>query len=489
MDLAWVANAAAHDARGAPGASEYCRIAGTEKPLVVPTPREYRGDYAPKKIHKVPRLFIEQYKLESNPFVADAARPVFASHSMRYATLKLDELVNKQVHCLFLSGPAGVGKTTLVRQRFRTLRDVSVSWIKPQCETKEQLLLQLLDDIGPGPVEGNDTELRNILEVFLRHQAGNGRYSYIIADGLERFSDEVLRELEALAQLRLRNRPITYILVLTRSEELVANLLPQYDGGAIARAAHQRLAGFTLDETRAYARTCLRGAGCDWAEELIPDDVIVDIQAFTQGVVGDVNALACTALDAIATRTAGGNRPPKVTRAVLKEAGTALNLRYDASAWATVAEEALSPEAVHLTDPGEVKVEAARLVVSSGRKVVAEIALNRPRMVLGRDESCDISLDSRYVSRYQNLFMETPDGWLLIDLSSTNGCFVNGRRVREHRLRDGDLIAVGHHQLRFSGPHSKAAKTGEFPHIVPIEDNVAETLIVAKPSSPLFGSR
>jgi pSer/pThr/pTyr-binding forkhead associated (FHA) protein len=74
-------------------------------------------------------------------------------------------------------------------------------------------------------------------------------------------------------------------------------------------------------------------------------------------------------------------------------------------------------------------------------------------MVLGRDDSCDISLDSRYVSRFQNLFMETTEGWLLIDLSSTNGCFVNGRRVREHRLRDGDLIAVGQHQMRFAGPN------------------------------------
>ena len=45
---------------------------------------------------------------------------------------------------------------------------------------------------------------------------------------------------------------------------------------------------------------------------------------------------------------------------------------------------------------------------------------------------------------------------MLIDLSSTNGCFVNGRRVREHRLRDGDLIAVGHHQMRFTGPSAKS---------------------------------
>ena len=165
--------------------------------------------------------------------------------------------------------------------------------------------------------------------------------------------------------------------------------------------------------------------------------------------------LCSAALATIAMRSTGSNRQPKVTRAVLKEAGAHLNLRYDASAWAQPIEE-LSPEAVHLTDPSRLRLEAARLIVSSGRAVVAEVALNRPRMVLGRDDSCDISLDSRYVSRFQNLFLETPEGWMLIDLSSTNGCFVNGRRIREHHLRDGDLIAVGHHQMRFTGPSAKA---------------------------------
>jgi len=397
-------------------------------------------------------LFLEQYKLESNPFVADAARPVFASHSMRYAALKLEDLINKKIHCLFLSGPAGVGKGTLVRKRFAQLRNISLTWIDPSCETHEELLQKLLADIGPGAIEGGPDELRHILEVFLRHQAAHGRFCYVVADAIERVSAPVLRELERLAQLRLRNRPIISFLALTRNEDLVANLIPQYEGGPLARVAHQRLSGFTLDETRAYVRTCLRGAGCDWAAELMPDDVIIDIQAFTQGVVGDINALCCAALDAVAARSTGGNRQPRVTRALLKEIAMEINLRYDASAWMQPAEETLSPVAVHLSDPGALRIEAARLIVSSGKSILAEVTLDRPRMVLGRDDSCDISLDSRYVSRFQNLFMETADGWLLIDLSSTNGCFVNGRRIREHRLRDGDLIAIGQHQMRFAGP-------------------------------------
>ena len=140
-----------------------------------------------------------------------------------------------------------------------------------------------------------------------------------------------------------------------------------------------------------------------------------------------------------------------MTAPLVTRAAKSLNLRYDPAFWRDIG-DALSPESIHQSDPAELTVQAAQLLVTSRGQVVAEIKLNRPRMVLGRDQSCDISLDSSYVSRYQNLFMETTGGWMLIDLSSTNGCYVNGRRVSQHELQDGDIIAVGNHQISFVGP-------------------------------------
>ncbi|HEX5420449.1 MAG TPA: FHA domain-containing protein, partial [Gammaproteobacteria bacterium] len=104
-----------------------------------------------------------------------------------------------------------------------------------------------------------------------------------------------------------------------------------------------------------------------------------------------------------------------------------------------------------------------RLLVTNGGDDLAEVTLDRPRLVLGRDEACDITFESAYLSRYQSLFMETSSGWLLIDLNSTNGSFVNGRRVREHALRDGDLIAIGQYQLRFVWPDGDGRTPAERP--------------------------
>jgi hypothetical protein len=272
-----------------------------------------------------------------------------------------------------------------------------------------------------------------------------------VADAVDRESLAVIKEIEALVQMRLRGIPAVHCLLTTSNEELVTQFQIRNETGGRIGWHHQRHIGFTLEETEAYLRSSLRGAGCEWFDELIPGELIFEIQSFTQGIVGHIDALLRESMDALAQASVDSIRQKSLDVGILKAAAAGLRLRYDAAAWKVQHEEVLLPSAVHQSRREALRIEAATLAVSSGGRKIAEVTLNRPRMVLGRDASCDISLDSNYVSRYQNLFMATEEGWMLIDLNSTNGCFVNGRKVLEHKLRDGDLITLGQHHIRFSG--------------------------------------
>ena len=406
-------------------------------------------------------MFLEPYRLEENPFAADRLRPVYRSLSFEYAAGKIAQLVSGQLQCLFLSGPAGIGKTLLIDKEIVPQEGLAICRIQAGEDKPKRVLEKLLTDLGPGLVPGTPVELRNILHVFLRHQAARGRRSLVIADGVERDAIDVVKEIEALVQLRLRGVSAVQLLLTTRNEELVAQFRSRNEPGHHFKSHHQRLNGFTMEETEAYLRSSLQGAGSEWFDELIPKELVLEIQAFSQGVVGNIDALCREALGLLAQRSTGSIRQQSLDVGMLKEAAGKLRLRYDASAWKVQHEEVLLPSAVKQSRRDSLRIEAARLSVSSGGRTVAEVTLNRPRMVLGRDKNCDISLDSSYVSRYQNLFMETPEGWVLIDLNSTNGCFVNGRRVSEHKLRDGDLITLGQHHIRFSG--QSAEESGSDP--------------------------
>jgi hypothetical protein len=73
------------------------------------------------------------------------------------------------------------------------------------------------------------------------------------------------------------------------------------------------------------------------------------------------------------------------------------------------------------------------------------------RVVIGRSRECDIRLDDGNVSRrHVELVREGPSEWVLVDLGSTNGTEVNGRKVQRRTvLDDGDRITIGSTELVF----------------------------------------
>jgi len=91
----------------------------------------------------------------------------------------------------------------------------------------------------------------------------------------------------------------------------------------------------------------------------------------------------------------------------------------------------------------------ACLVMIVGTEIGKRIALEQPSLVLGRSSSADVHLDLDNVSRSHATIERTKQGWILKDLDSTNGTFVNELGVRERMLRDGDQIRIGRATLKF----------------------------------------
>jgi pSer/pThr/pTyr-binding forkhead associated (FHA) protein len=91
----------------------------------------------------------------------------------------------------------------------------------------------------------------------------------------------------------------------------------------------------------------------------------------------------------------------------------------------------------------------ARLVLSLDGQVMAEYNMNKERYTIGRLPDNDIRIDNPAVSGHHSLIINILNDSFLEDLNSTNGTYVNGKLIKKHALQHGDVITVGHHQLRF----------------------------------------
>lgn len=92
------------------------------------------------------------------------------------------------------------------------------------------------------------------------------------------------------------------------------------------------------------------------------------------------------------------------------------------------------------------------LTVSLKGREVRTLRFDQDQVVIGRDSNADVRLDNAGVSRTHALIRRTGDQFVLLDQGSSNGTSLQGQRVAERRILDGDRIQIGKFEIAVSLP-------------------------------------
>jgi len=88
------------------------------------------------------------------------------------------------------------------------------------------------------------------------------------------------------------------------------------------------------------------------------------------------------------------------------------------------------------------------LIRTTGNTDFVHVLGRRTR--IGRGSDNELVLDTKHISRYHAVLLAGPVNTTIEDLNSTNGVFVNGKRVARQVLKDGDRVTVGRTQFRYT---------------------------------------
>jgi pSer/pThr/pTyr-binding forkhead associated (FHA) protein len=112
-----------------------------------------------------------------------------------------------------------------------------------------------------------------------------------------------------------------------------------------------------------------------------------------------------------------------------------------------------------------------RLVAMDGPLRGRTFCLDESVVSIGRLESNNIKLNDPFVSRHHCLIRTEGDEYLIEDLHSANGTYVNGKRVNSGSLKEGFLIGIGGSLFLFRLPRDSDLKSIALSHNLVVAEN------------------
>ena len=395
--------------------------------------------------------YLEHFNLQEQPFRL-TPDPDFLYWSKQHARAKayMESTIWLADGFVVITGEIGSGKTTLLQSFLSELDDDVVYAVVSQTQlTATEFLQAVLTEFGFKPFDKAKVELLDMLNMFLIEQYSNGKKVVLIVDEAQNLSKKVLEEIRLLSGIETHKEKVLRIILAGQPE--LKDTLESPSLQQLVQRVRLRFHIGPLDsnEMREYVNHRLSVAGRTDGD--LFDEAAFDIiHRYTGGVPRLINTLCDTAL-----LCAFADENTAITADEVKAAVAELDWEEHAST--TGLHQKLEQLSARLVDDSNV----TQIEVRTDGEQVALQTFPLGRVIVGRSPDNEIYIKSKFVSRHHAQIVSDDEGCVIEDLNSTNGVFLGEKQIKKYRLRDGDVVTIGVHELVYTDLRNRESANEE----------------------------
>jgi type II secretory pathway predicted ATPase ExeA len=384
--------------------------------------------------------YLEHFNLTEPPFGL-TPDPDFVYWSKQHARAKayMESTIWLADGFVVITGEIGSGKTTLLQSFLSELDDDVVYAVVSQTQlTPSQFLQAVLTEFGFKPFKKRKVELLDMLNMFLIEQYSNGKKVVLIVDEAQNLTKKVLEEIRMLSGIETHKEKVLRIILAGQPE--LKDTLESPSLKQLVQRVRLRFHIASLDrrEMHEYIEHRLTVAGRQEPGPFI-ENAYPKIFLYSGGIPRLINTLCDTAM-----LCAFAEDKKTIDEDDIMAAVEELGWQEQESATGRYRE--LPKIALNVPKTSDL----TKIELRSKGKFVSEHFFGSGKVIVGRSPDNEIDVESPFVSRRHAQIISDKSDSTIEDLNSTNGIFINDKRVKKHRLRDGDVVSIGFHQLVYT---------------------------------------
>lgn len=392
-------------------------------------------------------MYYEYFNLKEHPFrLTCEPKYFYLSPEHTHANAMMEFALIKRQGIMLLTGEVGTGKTMLV-QHFLSRLDtgykiISINQTKlSEIEFLQLLLLEMDEQVKQ---DDNKQELLSHVVAKLEAQHKQSLHTIIFIDEAQNLDPAILKLLSQLSQIRIENQRVCTVYLVGQNKIRETLESPEISDAVSIINAKYHLGPLSLKDIRRYIFHRLAVAGGHKSVKF-DKEVFPVIETYTGGRPRLINVLTDHILTYAFMEELKEVTAKTVDHAIEDLQWLPFGVQYGGE----------QPRAAEVFK--EERRHSYKLVIRTNNKIQGEFFIRKKRINIGRHRDNDLRIDDPLISRQHAQILQQGRTIYLRDLNSTNGTFVNNKRVDIAALEEGTVIKLGSCLLTFLRSNKNAA--------------------------------